>query len=58
MIDNYARLHTGHNRSRALELMLRQWQGWNEEVIEEVKEQKTAAFEAAKKKINAELGIK
>jgi len=57
MIDNYARLNTGQNRSRALELMLKEWQRWDDEVSEEVKERKAAAFEAAKKKINAELRI-
>jgi hypothetical protein len=57
MIDKYARMNTGHNRSRALELMLREWQRWDDEVSEEVKERKAAAFEAAKKKINEELGI-
>jgi hypothetical protein len=38
-------------------LMLIEWQRWDDEVSEEVKERKAAAFEAAKKKINTELGI-
>ena len=54
MIDKYARLNTGNNRSRALELMLGEWQRWEAEIADEVKEAKAAAFEAAKKKINAE----
>jgi len=38
MIDKYARLHAANNRSRALELMLMEWQRWDEMIREGKKE--------------------
>jgi len=38
MIDAYARNHTANNRSRALELMLNEWQRWDEMIREGKKE--------------------
>lgn len=38
MIDKYARMHAANNRSRALELMLQEWQRWDEMIKEAKKE--------------------
>jgi len=40
MIDKYARLHAANNRSRALELMLMEWQRWDEMIREGKREEK------------------
>jgi len=53
MIDKYARLHAANNRSRALELMLMEWQRWDEMIREGKKESRAASIA----NINKELGI-
>jgi len=53
MIDKYARLHAANNRSRALELMLMEWQRWDEMIREGKKESRAAEIA----NINKELGI-
>ena len=48
MLNDYARQHTGNNRSLALERVLREWQAWDQDVREEIKEAKQAAYKKAK----------
>jgi len=57
MLNDYARKNTSNNRSLALEQILRQWQGWNQDETEEIKALRQTEFEKAKEKINKELGI-
>ena len=57
MLNDYARKNTGNNRSLALERILRQWQGWNQDETEEMRELRHADFEKVKEQINKELGI-
>jgi len=48
MLNDYAKKNTSNNRSMALEQILRQWQGWNQEVTEEIREIREAEYEKAK----------
>ena len=57
MLNDYARKNTKNNRSLALERILRQWQGWNQDDSEEVKRVWAEEFEKSKERINKELGI-
>jgi len=38
MLNDYARRHTANNRSLALERILREWQAWDNDVKEEIKD--------------------
>jgi len=60
MLNDYARRHTANNRSLALERILREWQAWDNDVKEEIKDAYQgirADRAAALEKINKELGI-
>jgi len=48
MLNDYARLNTGNNRSLALERILREWQAWDNDVKEDIKDARLAALESAK----------
>ena len=48
MLNDYARKNTANNRSLALERVLREWQAWDQDVREEIKEAKLAAYEKVK----------
>jgi hypothetical protein len=53
MLNDYARKNTANNRSLALERILREWQAWDNDVKEDIKESRAAALA----NINKELGI-
>ena len=53
MLNDYARLNTANNRSLALERILREWQAWDQDVKEDIKDARAAALA----NINKELGI-
>ena len=63
MLNDYARRHTANNRSLALERILREWQAWDNDVKEEIKDARLSALESAKElqktidDVNKELGI-
>jgi len=62
MLNDYARLNTANNRSLALERILREWQAWDNDVKEEIKEARASTeYErrraATIEDINKELGI-
>lgn len=48
MLNDYARKNTAHNRSLALERILREWQAWDNDVKKEIKEAYREAFEKSK----------
>jgi len=48
MLNDYARKNTGHNRSLALEMILREWQAWDQDVKKEVAEAYRVAFEKSR----------
>jgi len=48
MLNDYARKNTANNRSLALERVLREWQAWDQDVREEIKEAKLVAYEKVK----------
>jgi len=62
-LNDYARKNTANNRSLALERILREWQAWDNDVKEDIKDARLAALESAKvlgqtiEDINKELGI-
>jgi len=43
MLNDYARRHTANNRSLALERILREWQAWDNDVKEDIKDARAAA---------------
>jgi len=45
MLNDYARRHTANNRSLALERILREWQAWDNDVKEDIKDARAAALE-------------
>jgi len=55
MLNDYAKKNTGNNRSLALERILRQWQGWNQDETEEQKELRHAAYDEARKMEEVEI---
>jgi len=62
MLNDYARLNTANNRSLALERILREWQAWDNDVKEEIKEARASTeYErrraATIEDINKKLGI-
>ena len=69
MLNDYARRHTANNRSLALERILREWQAWDNDVKEDIKDARAAALELVLpaspqpvpaveiENINKELGI-
>jgi len=48
MLNDYARKKTENNRSLALERILREWQAWDQDAQQVVKEVRQAAYEKAK----------
>ena len=53
MLNDYARKNTANNRSLALERILREWQAWDNDVKEDIKDARATAVA----NINKELGI-
>jgi len=51
MLNDYARRHTANNRSLALERILREWQAWDNDVKEDIKDARRAKLAAASSRL-------